>query len=442
MNRSEYINLTSFRRPQNRNKISPNPFKDDFGRGKHSVTDEIKFAKNDIKSQEEKTTYLKTSLETVIGEFVYADRLTQVKDVTFENGALMFQGSNLLTSCEEAAKTEGIGSRAHFEYEGLKATNLAICNLKPDEYVIQASPPKVADYGFLIIYHKNPDNTINEYLIRYDEKMGSTSRTKELLYQLGVDYRTCKTANDFVASPFSACSQDIDKTLNSLLRNVASPLELAKQNKTWEKFSRDPQVQKIMQQYLRCMNFLVSKSRQLEKSGELDLLKNPSYRALLQKTTDYRSAIVALAKIQSDNKSMLVSSDNKLKLTNTLDAKSSNSSGFDTFTLALMANRMRFGASDCDRLPGVGFSPMMGYFARGGFNFFDYFHGVPKPETFTHYASYQCPNTRCEMWLSGESKTDKDSWRAQCPHCNNELNCAIDDDEETVDSNEGTVAAG
>ncbi|MFO0703425.1 MAG: hypothetical protein U0525_01745 [Patescibacteria group bacterium] len=52
-------------------------------------------------------------------------------------------------------------------------------------------------------------------------------------------------------------------------------------------------------------------------------------------------------------------------------------------------------------------------------------HGIPsgeyKKETPTHYESYKCPG--CQKWLSGESKSDKKSWRTGCEHCGHKLNC-------------------
>ena len=39
----------------------------------------------------------------------------------------------------------------------------------------------------------------------------------------------------------------------------------------------------------------------------------------------------------------------------------------------------------------------------------------------THYDDYECPH--CHKRLSGESKTNKSSWRASCDHCGGTLNC-------------------
>ncbi|MEK7070282.1 MAG: hypothetical protein AAB966_00580, partial [Patescibacteria group bacterium] len=41
--------------------------------------------------------------------------------------------------------------------------------------------------------------------------------------------------------------------------------------------------------------------------------------------------------------------------------------------------------------------------------------------TSNHYEDYQCPH--CGKTLSGESKTDKSSWRKNCDHCDGSLGC-------------------
>lgn len=46
---------------------------------------------------------------------------------------------------------------------------------------------------------------------------------------------------------------------------------------------------------------------------------------------------------------------------------------------------------------------------------------IPNSVNQTHYEDYNCPG--CKKTLSGESKTDRQSWRKKCEHCGHALQC-------------------
>lgn len=396
---------------------------------------EINFVRDGFEFPEQLRQYFENSLNSTISEFVLKDRLTIVRETRFEDGKLKWGNHDLADSCMELAFREGLMSRSRAEWQGLMATNHYLTNAINGELVIAVSPPKVAAYGFLFVYQRGVSGDVNQRLIRYDEKMGELGRTHDLLKRLGINLSGEKT-NDFVATA-TTIDADFDTLVDTALSQVTTPAELALQERRRFEIENHPKIRKWKSQYLDIMTQMAIYGENL---------------ADLDRANRLRDAILELSKSIIDTVTDVPTKQLSAKQSLQLILDDDLPDQVLQMRMAALAQFSQLSRSDCEVLTGeialgMGFVgvPFFDFeeARKGGFSYFDYFHGVPRPESRTHYADYRCEGKDgkkgCGKWLTGEKIGDEKNWRKNCPHCNIEFACKTDKKDSEVYSIEGEV---
>lgn len=400
-----------------------------------SPTSEMDFVRYGFETPEQLRQYFENSLDSTISEFILKDRLTIVRETRFENKRLKWGETDLANSCMELAVREGLMSRAWAEWQGLMVTNYSLSKAKNGELVVAISPPKVAAYGFLFVYQLRENGSVDQRLIRYDEKMGELDKTHSLLQNLGINLEGEKT-NDFVGAA-TTIDADFDTLVDKALSLVSTPAELALQQKRRSMIENHPKIRKWKSLYLDVMT-------QMAFDG--------AHPADLNRANRLRDAILELSKSIIDTVTDLPAKQVSAKQSLQLMLDDGLPDQVLQIRMAALAQFSQLSRSDCEVLSG-GISSEMGIVGvpffdfeearKGGFSYFDYFHGVPRQQSKTHFADYRCEGKDgakgCGKWISGEKKDDEKNWRKNCPHCDLEFACKTDKKDKEVYSVEGEV---
>ena len=183
----------------------------------YSIPNEINFVRN-LDGQrinpDDTRYYVTENVYHFLGEF--AGKIPYAS-VSFTQGErdLEYAGIELSSSYENTALLGGKGSREEDEWIGYQKITKAFMEGQPS--VVWISPPKIADYGFVFYFERNPDDPtkIKEYILKYDEPMGSTEKSTDILHAIDPE-KNFETDTDFLQNPVSIAPSDLSTVLSAV----------------------------------------------------------------------------------------------------------------------------------------------------------------------------------------------------------------------------------
>ncbi|MBI1862582.1 hypothetical protein HYS00_00510 [Candidatus Microgenomates bacterium] len=163
-----------------------------------SIENEIDFVDKvkGIIPEQDTRRYIEDDMYKFLGEFAGKVPYTTIRYKKTPSG-LDFAGLNLSDSYQRAATN---GDREHAEWVGYdKIQQGLIAGKKTAKWI---SPAKIADYGFLFHFQQDESDPewINEYILRYDEPLGTTDISQGIMDRLSPD-ESYNTAEQFLYNP-------------------------------------------------------------------------------------------------------------------------------------------------------------------------------------------------------------------------------------------------
>ena len=180
----------------------------------YSVENEINFLREiDHLSEAEKRFYLRENVKRFLGEFAGRVPYTKISYLLTSDG-LEFGGMPVSGTYRQTALLAGPNSREADEWVGFDRVQQKLLAGSTSETEI--SPPKIADYGFAMHFQRDSSGRVDEYILRYPEKMGDISMSKRILHSINpnLDYQT---TGNFIRNPVSTHSDNPRYALNRVL---------------------------------------------------------------------------------------------------------------------------------------------------------------------------------------------------------------------------------
>lgn len=165
----------------------------------YSVQNEVDFINKidrEKVSRDDARFYLTSNVHRFLGEF--AGKLPYTHISYLQKGdALTFAGIDLSDSYRKASRQ---GVREFDEAVGYEKIVTGLTGGADSATWI--SPPKIADYGFVFHFDRDPNNPqhIKEYVLRYNEKKGSIDRSQRIHQQIS-SVETQHTDRAFLQNP-------------------------------------------------------------------------------------------------------------------------------------------------------------------------------------------------------------------------------------------------
>jgi hypothetical protein len=163
-----------------------------LGEGRNNLQATLDMIKRDELKGGALEWYLNADIKNFLGEYSGAVHKTVIPYAYDHKTGDIMQGSynvtNMLIKSEEEDKKNGLlTERTKAENEGFLSAMKEL-NTTDATAVLFLSPPKIADYSFANLLIKKSDGTIENILIRYDEKQGLLDKSRSILKKLGVVY--------------------------------------------------------------------------------------------------------------------------------------------------------------------------------------------------------------------------------------------------------------
>jgi hypothetical protein len=185
----------------------------------YDVPNEIDFLRQSQErgvSKEDRDFYIEENIYRFLGEFAGKVPYTSIT-YNLEPDGLRYAGINLQSSYESTAALAGSGSR---EEDELAGHNAIIEGLEAGANVVQVSPAKIAPYGFAFYFQQQKDsNHVKEYILRYDEPLGSTSTSQRIQNDLDASKNNTEVSS-FLRNPTRLEPANQHDELAALLRTV------------------------------------------------------------------------------------------------------------------------------------------------------------------------------------------------------------------------------
>lgn len=182
-----------------------------------SIENEIDFVDKvkDVIPMEDTRRYIEEDMYKFLGEFAGKVPYTTIKYKKTLDG-LDFAGLNLTDSYRRAATN---GERERAEWVGYDKIQHGLTEGKKTAKWL--SPAKISNYGFLFYFQQDEadPNWVTEYILRYDEKLGTTGESQKILDRLSPD-QSYNTAEEFLNNPivedgFNDPKRELMYTLNA-----------------------------------------------------------------------------------------------------------------------------------------------------------------------------------------------------------------------------------
>lgn len=372
----------------------------------YSIQGEVDFLKTYPMSPEECSFYVRENILRFLGEFVGKVPYTKIaylqKGETFD-----FAGIPVAKSYKKAADLAGKESREQAEFEGFRAIEKAFAN--GCTKAVWVSPSKNANYGFVFYFEKH-NSAVHEYILRYDEPIGSTDMSKDIFSRLthkeGEDERLHNT-HDFLRRPVF----DNEHPLN--IEAVLQTLDIGN-----EKIQASKQFEVNVLKYVDPL--IAVYAAEIQRLTLIDKHTTPETFAKHEKKAgNFLAAIYNLAgEVVKQHLSHL----REERSVHLEDAPPMHNIAAIADYFANIRPAMTSGGS-CpvtQELSNPFSNDTLAKILEGGKltprDFLDTLN-----EKSDRYPDYECPN--CKTMLPGEKKGDEGSWKTHCPHCKQSINC-------------------
>lgn len=372
----------------------------------YSIQREVDFVKTHSMSPEEHSFYVRENVLRFLGEFIGKVPYTKIaylqKGETFD-----FAGIPVAKSYKKAADLAGKESREQAEFEGFRAVEKAFEN--GCTKAVWVSPSKDANYGFVFYFEKH-NSAVHEYILRYDEPIGSTDMSKVIFSRLTHregESEKLHNAHDFLRRPVFDNEHPLN--IEAVLQTLDIGNEKIQASKQFEvNVSRyvDPliamytaEIQQLTfidkhtdpktfeKHEKKAKNLLAAIYNLAEEIVKQHLLHLRGERSAHPEDAPPIHNIAAIADYFA-NKKQPMTAGGSCPVTQ----ESSNPFSNDTLAKILEGGKLTLRDS-LDTLNGKG----------------------------DRYPDYECPN--CKTMLPGEKKGDEGSWKTHCPHCKQSINC-------------------
>ena len=183
----------------------------------YSIPNEINFVHNldgQGANPDDTRYYVTENVYRFLGEFAGKIPYASVSFTQGEND-LEYAGIELSSSYENTARLGGKGSREEDEWIGYQKITSAF--IEGQNAMVWISPPKIADYGFVFYFERNPDDPtkIKEYILQYDEPMGSVENSTDILHAIDPE-KNFETDTDFLQNPLPIAPSDLGAVLGAV----------------------------------------------------------------------------------------------------------------------------------------------------------------------------------------------------------------------------------
>lgn len=221
----------------------------------YSVAEEIEFLKRmNHLPLEEQQFYIHENILGFLGE--YAGKIPYKKiSYILRNGSLYYTGIKMLDMYKKTLEIAPIGSREHYEIEGMRQIEKAFAG----EYgavntATVLSPPKIDNYSFAFHFVKGLNDSrlqgipVTTYVLQYPERMGAIANSKKIAKAISLDANienSYNTTTDFLMGPFLAYNSDSKQELERLLQITGIDKEAIKKSQLFEGL-----VQKEMKEWM------------------------------------------------------------------------------------------------------------------------------------------------------------------------------------------------
>lgn len=175
----------------------------------YDVSNEINFIKGiqETVPLRDRRYIVRENVNRFLGEFAGKVPYTTIAYTRTDQG-LSYAGIDLMDSYRKTAHLSGVGSREEDEligYEKIAATMAAGATS-----ATWISPPKIADYGFVFHFQRDPEsNHIREYILRYDEQQGELGTSASIQNEVAPD-RVFDIDTEYLHNPHIGFGGELD----------------------------------------------------------------------------------------------------------------------------------------------------------------------------------------------------------------------------------------
>lgn len=167
--------------------------------------------------------YVRENVERFLGEFAGHIPYTRISYLQ-KNGRLTYAGMDLTDSYRNTSRNS---EREMDEWIGYDKIQEGFKN--GAHTAVWISPPKIADYGFVFYFQRDPQNPahIREFILRYNEHRGELTSSQQVLDRID-PFQSHPTVSDYLQKPHLFFEQDGNHpTLETIMASVGiSPKQI------------------------------------------------------------------------------------------------------------------------------------------------------------------------------------------------------------------------
>ena len=199
----------------------------------YSVPNEIAFLdrvrQGDVGLQDSDI-YVQENVERFLGEFAGQVPYTRISYLQ-KDGLLKYAGMDLTESYRSTSKNSDRELDECIGYEKIQAGfgNGA-------HTAVWISPPKIADYGFVFFFQRDPQNPehVREFILRYNERKGDLATSQKILDRID-PLQSFSTDRDYLQRPHIFFEQDGNHpTLQTIMAGVGISSKQIESSKQFE----------------------------------------------------------------------------------------------------------------------------------------------------------------------------------------------------------------